>query len=167
MNTRSVLWLIVLLSVALAARAEEQTFGALGLESWSRQPVIPVPKTTKPPTITLSTRSNGIEKMNWDAVAAIGEIVGALGVILTLAYLAVQVRRNTEEMRSGQTQDLITANSEANYYLASDSGIGDIVQTGMFDRENLSDSDRFRFNVFWFAAYNRFDFAYHQFTRGR
>ena len=29
--------------------------------------------------------------MNWDAVGAIGEIVGALAVVLTLGYLAIQV----------------------------------------------------------------------------
>ena len=30
--------------------------------------------------------------MNWDAVGAIGEIVGAFAVVATLAYLAIQVR---------------------------------------------------------------------------
>ncbi len=30
--------------------------------------------------------------MNWDAIGAIGEILGALAVVLTLAYLAGQVR---------------------------------------------------------------------------
>ena len=30
--------------------------------------------------------------MNWDAIGAIGEIAGAIAVILTLVYLASQVR---------------------------------------------------------------------------
>ncbi len=30
--------------------------------------------------------------MNWEAIGAIGEILGAFAVVLTLAYLAVQVR---------------------------------------------------------------------------
>ncbi len=30
--------------------------------------------------------------MNWDAIGAIGEILGALAVIATLAYLATQVK---------------------------------------------------------------------------
>ena len=30
--------------------------------------------------------------MNWDAVGAIGETIGALAVVITLAYLAVQIR---------------------------------------------------------------------------
>jgi len=30
--------------------------------------------------------------VNWDAIGAIGEIVGAVAVLITLLYLAIQVR---------------------------------------------------------------------------
>jgi hypothetical protein len=36
--------------------------------------------------------------LNWEAVGAIGELVGAVAVIATLAYLAIQVRQNTRSM---------------------------------------------------------------------
>jgi len=35
--------------------------------------------------------------MNWEALGAIGEMIGALAVVVTLAYLAVQVRASTAE----------------------------------------------------------------------
>ena len=38
--------------------------------------------------------------MNWDAIGAIGEVAGAIGVIVTLIYLANQLRQNTNAMRS-------------------------------------------------------------------
>lgn len=38
--------------------------------------------------------------MNWDAIGAIGEIVGAGAVVLTLIYLSIQLRQNTEALRS-------------------------------------------------------------------
>ena len=38
--------------------------------------------------------------MNWDAVEAIGEIVGALAVFLTLIYLALQIRQNTKAVQA-------------------------------------------------------------------
>jgi hypothetical protein len=38
--------------------------------------------------------------MNWEAIGAIGEVVGALAVIATLLYLAVQIRQNTKAIRS-------------------------------------------------------------------
>ncbi len=36
--------------------------------------------------------------MNWDAVGAVAELAGAGGVILSLVYLAVQIRQNTKQM---------------------------------------------------------------------
>jgi hypothetical protein len=38
--------------------------------------------------------------MNWEALGAIGEIVGAVAVVLTLGYLAVQIRQNTTSVRA-------------------------------------------------------------------
>lgn len=50
--------------------------------------------------------------MNWDAIGAIGEVIGALGVIITLAYLALQIRQNTTMMRANvkQSQTTVTQN---------------------------------------------------------
>jgi hypothetical protein len=38
--------------------------------------------------------------MNWEAIGAIGEVGGAAGVIITLIYLAGQLRQNTKALRS-------------------------------------------------------------------
>jgi hypothetical protein len=37
--------------------------------------------------------------MNWQAVGAMGEILGAFAVLITLGYLAAQVRQNTQAMK--------------------------------------------------------------------
>ena len=37
--------------------------------------------------------------MNWEAAGAIGEIVGALAVVATLAYLATQIRQSNRSAR--------------------------------------------------------------------
>ncbi len=36
--------------------------------------------------------------MSWEAIGAIAELVGALAVVLTLIYLAIQIRQNTRSM---------------------------------------------------------------------
>ena len=33
--------------------------------------------------------------MNWEAVSALGQIIGALAVLITLIYLAIQLKQNT------------------------------------------------------------------------
>ncbi len=38
--------------------------------------------------------------MNWDAIGAIAELLGAIGVIGSLVYLATQIRQNTTTVRA-------------------------------------------------------------------
>jgi hypothetical protein len=57
--------------------------------------------------------------MNWEAIGAIGEIGGALAVLLSLIYLAIQIRQNTRMMRSSAKQQL-TAGSQNLIYKAID-----------------------------------------------
>jgi hypothetical protein len=42
---------------------------------------------------TKGNRSS-VAVMSWEAVSAIGQVLGSLGVILSLLYLATQVRQN-------------------------------------------------------------------------
>jgi len=42
--------------------------------------------------------------MNWDAIGAIGEIIGALAVLITLIYLAVQVRQAKHQLELNSAQ---------------------------------------------------------------
>ena len=42
--------------------------------------------------------------MNWEAAGAIGEIIGALAVFLTLIYLALQIRQNTKAVRASRAR---------------------------------------------------------------
>ena len=48
--------------------------------------------------------------MNWEAIGAIGEVLGAAGVIITLGYLALQLRRSNKQARAATLQT--TLNSE-------------------------------------------------------
>ena len=38
-------------------------------------------------------------EMNWDAISAIGEIVGATAVVISLIYLATQIRSQNKQSR--------------------------------------------------------------------
>ena len=42
--------------------------------------------------------------MNWEAVGAVAELLGALGVIASLIYLATQVRQNSRLLRASAIQ---------------------------------------------------------------
>ena len=44
--------------------------------------------------------------MNWEAIGAIAELAGAAAVVLTLVYLAIQVRQNTAAMEENRKVEL-------------------------------------------------------------
>ncbi len=50
--------------------------------------------------------------MNWEAISAIGDIVGSIAVVVTLAYLAVQTRQNSHHtkalLQQGQSDRVAT-----------------------------------------------------------
>ena len=44
--------------------------------------------------------------MNWEAAGAIGEIIGALAVVLSVIYLSFQIKKQTDESRLAATREL-------------------------------------------------------------
>lgn len=50
--------------------------------------------------------------MNWEAFGAVAEFGGAIAVVVSLIYLAVQVRQNTRAIR-GQTAHAVTERQQA------------------------------------------------------
>jgi len=58
--------------------------------------------------------------MNWEAIGAIGEIVGAVAVVITLAYLAIQVRNSTRIARCATRQAIAETAMEHGTHLISD-----------------------------------------------
>jgi hypothetical protein len=59
--------------------------------------------------------------MNWQAIGAVGEILGALAVVLTLAYLAVQIRESRKATAADiyQTRAMSRADAELRIALNS------------------------------------------------
>ena len=56
--------------------------------------------------------------MNWEAIGAIGEIVGAVAVVFTLIYLTIQLRQNTATVKAATYQAVAEALADSAYRLA-------------------------------------------------
>ena len=94
--------------------------------------------------------------MDWEAAGAIGEILGAMGVIVTLAYLASQIRQNTRAMHSQSAQSLAEAGAAMNAMIIEDADVARIFRTGLSKYQELSGDDRLRFRFLigqWMLAY--------------
>ena len=43
--------------------------------------------------------------MNWEAIAAVGEIIGAAGVVVSIVYLSIQIKANTRATRGSASYE--------------------------------------------------------------
>ena len=57
--------------------------------------------------------------MNWEAIGAIAELLGAIGVIVSLVSLATQIRASTQAMRSESRRAVRDASRSANLLIAA------------------------------------------------
>jgi hypothetical protein len=103
--------------------------------------------------------------MNWDAIGAIAELLGAVGVIASLIYLAGQIRQNTRATRGATYQGLVGIFQEGDK-VAYDAEVWELFRTGMQDSSQLNEADWHRFNWLLGARIMTFDNAMYQFQSG-
>ncbi len=83
--------------------------------------------------------------MNWSALAAIAEMLGAAAVVMSVLYLAAQVRSSTRQARLDATRELATRISEVSLAVSASREMGALLLTGGGDYEKLDEVDRVRF----------------------
>ncbi len=75
--------------------------------------------------------------MNWEAIGAISEAVGAVAIVATLVYLAIQIRQNTAIVKGSAYQEWVSANLELNM-AAIEQTQSHVLVLGNTDSTNLS-----------------------------
>jgi hypothetical protein len=111
--------------------------------------------------------------MNWDAIGAIAELLGAVGVIASLVYLATQIRqsrdemnRNTRAMQSGSYQQWDDSLQATLMECVTVPALDSVARPGMASFEQLNEADTFRFNFWMGSVMRRYDSAYYQHRTG-
>jgi hypothetical protein len=104
--------------------------------------------------------------MNWTAIGAIGEMLGAAGVIITLIYLARQVRQNTRATRLSTSHSIASAARDWNRPLLNDPELAWTFQVGTEDPSKLDAREHARFIELCFSLFRMFEDAHYQFQKG-
>jgi hypothetical protein len=100
--------------------------------------------------------------MNWSALGAIGEIVGAAGVILSLLYLAIQVRNNSRQLRHAAAQAVLDKLNGLIGQLAFTAGAGDVWTRGLSGLDALNDDEELvRFSSMLLQAFWAYEEVLH------
>lgn len=100
--------------------------------------------------------------MNWEALGAIGEIVGAAGVIVSLLYLAGQVRSNARQVRHASAQAVLDKLNSLIGQLAFATGAADVWTRGLSGLSALTDDEEMvRFSSMLMQAFWAYEEVFH------
>jgi hypothetical protein len=96
-------------------------------------------------TIQRFDGSSYAKRMNLNDLANLGQIIGALAVVMSLFYVAHQIRQNTNAVRSSAAQ--VVHEHFASWYqlLAADAELSQVAVNGLQHYALLSERDKARF----------------------
>lgn len=102
--------------------------------------------------------------MNWEAFGAIAEMIGGIAVLVTLVYLALQVRQNSvllEQNTKIARQSILRSQTDryiANcHFIAGDSGICGIYQRAMKDPSSVTREEWWRFGTYMYGMFKDYE----------
>ncbi len=94
--------------------------------------------------------------MDITTLAAWGEFLGGIAVVVSLVYLASQIRQNSRLLQVSTTAALGDQEIEFSKLMIEDPEISRIFEDGAADRDSLSEAERRKFDAFMRMVFGTF-----------
>ena len=94
-------------------------------------------------------------------LGALGEFVGAMGVILTLVYLAIQIRQNTRGIRASTVQAIQSAMNDAHSSVRNDLDSARVFRIGLA-AQDLAVDELVQFRMLMYSVFAQFESIFFQ-----
>ena len=105
--------------------------------------------------------------MNWEAIGAVGEIAGALGVIISLIYLASQIRTQNRESRLAAATEWTNQWNDFLASVAERPRLAEVWMKGLQDFSSLNESEVIQFSASIGRFFRVAESLHDQYTQGR
>ena len=96
-------------------------------------------------------------------LGSLGEFIGAIAVVTSLAYLALQIRHNTRAVRSSMHQDMIESTLRIAESLSDNENVGRIVLKAEEDYGSLTPEERIRFEAYAERVFSNFESVFYSY----
>ncbi len=103
---------------------------------------------------------------NWEAIAALSELVAAAAVIISVVYLAVQIRNNTKEIRASSFNAVTDSFNQFNFLVARDTQVAKLWHRGSLAYEDLNDVEKRQYDLLILGLFRIHESVYYQSNRG-
>jgi hypothetical protein len=105
-------------------------------------------------------------RVSLEALAQLGELVGGAAVVLSLVYLAFQVRQNTQSLRTENYARALDRVANMQARLGADRELASLFARGTLDSGALGAAQRVQFTWILYELFGAFEFMFHQAEKG-
>jgi hypothetical protein len=96
-------------------------------------------------------------------LGSLGEFISGLAVVVTLVYLAIQIRHNTRAVRSSMHQDMIESTLRIAESVSDNPDVGRIVLKADEDYDSLTTEERIRFEAYAERVFGNFESVFYSY----
>jgi hypothetical protein len=104
--------------------------------------------------------------VNWEAISAIGQLVGALAVVISLIYLAREVRSNARATRLAAMRSTLDFLNRHIQQITEHADLAELRNRGFVNFESLEGADRTRFGSLMHQLFRNLEDVYYQYLQG-
>jgi hypothetical protein len=95
--------------------------------------------------------------LNVNLIAVLAEVTGAIAVVVSLIYLAIQTRDNTRVMRSRAVWDAQVSFVEVNEILGDCGYVSELIYKMLSESDQLSDKEKYMIQRFFRGWFQRME----------
>jgi hypothetical protein len=107
-----------------------------------------------------------MESLTLEQAYYIAEIIGVLSIVMSLVYVAMQIRQNTMAIRSDTAQSVHDSWGGVYGRMSVSSELSQVMMKGNSDIDGLSESEKAQYLSFWMHTMLTWQNAYYQFKTG-
>lgn len=104
--------------------------------------------------------------MNWEALGAMAELLGAAGVIASLIFVGIQVRQNTRSMRASTYDSMVRSNGEWLAAVIADPALADGFEAAVGNWRGVKAEDRARIMYLLTQLFRHWENSFFQYRQG-
>ncbi|MFT4888181.1 MAG: hypothetical protein ACJAY7_000483 [Pseudohongiellaceae bacterium] len=99
--------------------------------------------------------------MNWDAIGAVGEIVGAFAVVMSLLYVSKQMRASNRATANSTNQQIFQSVKTVFAQITASNESAEIYMKGLSDDPSLTSTELFRFQLMLAESVMDWEMSHH------
>jgi hypothetical protein len=99
--------------------------------------------------------------LDWSRLGALGEFIGGIAVVISLVYVGLQIRQNSNSVRAASQIAIKQLSSAITSHLSAPD-MARIYLHGLKDSSALSGEDRVRFNSLMLSLFGSYEAAFFQ-----